>query len=428
MGIVSAILALMFLIIMHELGHFAAAKACGVKVNEFSVFFGPAIHTWQGKETKYSLRCIPLGGYCAMEGEDDDSTNPRAFCAAPLWKRAVIVAAGPFMNLVIAFVAMSIVMCSCQFMTNTVDYLAPNGAAQTAGIQQGDVITAIDGKAVYFGNDLDILTYGRTPETVDITYSHQGEIRTVTLTPNFERYMMNITVSGVSGQESLTVNTVIEGGAADKAGIKAGDVITAINGTLLVGKNDLDTALADSRGEPIAVTVTRDGETLELELTPQKAIQDIGSAIGIYSFEYRARDITNCVQDSFGYFVSTSRSIFLSFVWLFNGTVSVTEVSGPVGIVTTISSAIDATESFGEKMINLTTIASMISINLGLFNLLPLPALDGCKLLFIACMAVTRKKIPAKVEGIISAVGLVLLLIVMILVSAHDIWRLFGNG
>lgn len=424
MSLFLAILALVILIIIHELGHFIAAKACGVQVNEFSLFFGPEIVSWQGKETKYSIRCLPLGGYCAMEGEEEDSENERAFNKAPLWKRAIIIAAGPLINIVFALVVMSIVMCSTSFVTNKIDYIKPDSSADIVGIQSGDEIYEINGQRVYMASDIDILTYGRTPETIDLTILRDGEKITYTVTPDYTRYMMNITIGAASGPESLDVKSVVEGGAADKAGILAGDRLYAVNGLVLGDQYTLDEALADSKGQEITVTVTRNGENIDLMLTPNAAIQDVATAMGIYYFVYETRTLFNSIPSSIDYLISSTRSIYLSFVWLINGTVSVTEVSGPIGIVATMSEVVDSVESFRDKIINLSIIASLISINLGIANLLPIPALDGCKLLFIGYSAITRKEIPVKVEGIISAIGFIVLILIMIVVAAKDIWGL----
>ncbi len=424
MSIFLAILALVVLIIIHELGHFIAAKACGVKVNEFSLFFGPKILSWQGKETKYSIGCLPLGGYCAMEGEEEASENDRAFNKAPRWKRAIIIAAGPLINILFALVVMSIIMCTTQFVTNKIDYIKPGSSADTVGIQSGDELYKINGKRVYMASDIDILTYGQTPETIDLTILRDGEKINYTVTPDYTRYMMNITIGAASGPESLDVKSVVEGGAADKAGILAGDRLYAVNGHELGEQYTLDQALSDSKGQEITVTVTRNGENKDLKLTPEAAIQNVGTAMGLYNFVYEERTLLNSIPSSIDYLISSTRSIYLSFIWLLNGTVSVTEVSGPVGIVATMSEVVDSVETFKDKMINLFIIASLISINLGIANLLPIPALDGCKLLFIGYSAITRKEIPVKVEGIISTIGFVILIILMVLVVAKDIWGL----
>ncbi len=426
MGYLVAIFTLIFLIIIHELGHFVAAKACGVQVNEFSLFFGPELFSWQGKETKYSIRCIPLGGYCAMEGEEENSDNPRAFNKASLWKRALIIVAGPLMNIILALLIMAILMCSTLYVTNTIDYINPGSTADMQGIQSGDVIYTIDGKRVYTASDIDILNYGRTPESIDITVIRDGEKLNFTLSPDYNRYMMNITVAtDNNGDVTTVVDTVVKDGAADKAGILPGDKIVAIDGTVLADKYALDRALASSNGREMQITVERGQETLNLSLTPSVAIQDVTTAMGIYSFVYEQRNILTCIPSAIDYFISSARSIYLSFIWLINGTVPVTEVSGPIGIVSTMNDVVESAPSFGAKLSNLAIVASIISINLGVFNLLPIPALDGCKLLFIGCSAITRKEIPAKVEGIISFVGLTVLLIIMVLVAAKDIWGLF---
>ena len=175
MYIIIAILAFGVLIAVHELGHFAAAKACGVKVNEFSIGMGPAIFKKQGKETLYALRCLPIGGYCAMEGEDEDSGDERAFTRQKAWKRAIILVAGAAMNFIMGFIIVAILYSGAQgFVNNRVVETVDGFKYAENGIEPGDTIYSIDGHRVYYSSDFS--TYmSRSDGTVDMVVIRDGE-------------------------------------------------------------------------------------------------------------------------------------------------------------------------------------------------------------------------------------------------------------
>ena len=176
MYIVLAILIFGLLIIVHELGHFIAAKSLGVKVNEFSVCMGPALVQKKIGETTYSLRAIPVGGFCAMEGEDEASDNPRAFTSAKWWKRLIILAAGAFMNVLAGFVIITLVYAGAEaFGTPQIESVYPNSAMEEAGVLPGDVITAIDGQRVYLDSDVTLLLSRLRSDRTDLVVKRDGK-------------------------------------------------------------------------------------------------------------------------------------------------------------------------------------------------------------------------------------------------------------
>ena len=176
MYIVLAILIFCLLIIVHELGHFIAAKSLGVKVNEFSIFMGPAILQKQKGETIYSLRCIPIGGFCAMEGEDEASENPRAFTSAKRWKRLVILAAGPLMNFLAGFIIISLVFSGAEaFGTPTIDSVYPGSSMEEAGVLPGDTIYSVDGQRVFLDSDVSLLLGRLRSDRTDLVVKRDGQ-------------------------------------------------------------------------------------------------------------------------------------------------------------------------------------------------------------------------------------------------------------
>lgn len=334
MSIIVAFLVFLTLVTIHEFGHFIMAKWAGIKVNEFAVGMGPAILKKQKGETLYSLRIFPLGGYCAMEGEDEDSADERSFDNAKAYKRLVVILAGAFMNMLLAVVAFLIVNMQSGFTDLSIDKIEANSPAYIAGIQENDEIISYNGKKPLLFLEL----------------------------------------------RNMIINS----------------------------KNESDT-----------LTLKRDGKFINVEIKPELAtIEDNGKTI-----EYKKIGIMPKVRyDFFGAFkesINTCRYAFRSmFDFLgraFKGNVKKNEVSGPVVIIKTIASA--AKVGFSSVMFLL----GLISINLAFFNLLPFPALDGGKAVFILFEMITGIKPNKKVEYIVNIVGFSLLILLFLFVTYNDI-------
>lgn len=334
MSIIVAFLVFLTLVTIHEFGHFIMAKWAGIKVNEFAVGMGPAILKKQKGETLYSLRIFPLGGYCAMEGEDEDSADERSFDNAKAYKRLVVILAGAFMNMLLAVVAFLIVNMQSGFTDLSIDKIEANSPAYIAGIQENDEIISYNGKKPLLFLEL----------------------------------------------RNMIINS----------------------------KNESDT-----------LTLKRDGKLINVEIKPELAtIEDNGKTI-----EYKKIGIMPKVRyDFFGAFkesINTCRYAFRSmFDFLgraFKGNVKKNEVSGPVVIIKTIASA--AKVGFSSVMFLL----GLISINLAFFNLLPFPALDGGKAVFILFEMITGIKPNKKIEYIVNIVGFSLLILLFLFVTYNDI-------
>ena len=338
---VAVVLLLVLLIFPHELGHFLAAKACNVQVNEFAFGMGPAIFQHQGKETLYSIRAIPIGGYCKMEGEDfkDDGEthaenvevhhNPRAFNNKKWWQKIIILVGGAAMNFFIAIVAMSIVMAVVGIGTNQITHIQKDSPAYEAKLQPGDIIKKVDGHTV--NNQKDILTRIQNKKTVQLTIGSKEEEKIVSLTPHYNQ-KIKMNVIGVNLQASH--NPIKAVGYGTKA------------------------------------TVYMTGQVF-------RALKNLFSPGGIK------------------------------------------QVSGPVGMVNMVSQANQLGWTYYMQLL------ALISVNLGLFNLLPLPALDGGRILFVLIRKIFGKAITDKTETYVHAVGMVMLLGLMVYVTWNDILRLF---
>ena len=351
MTILFAILLFSALIFVHELGHFAAAKLSGVQVNEFALFMGPAIWKKQVGDTLYSLRCIPIGGYCAMEGEDVETDNPRSFQKAAWWKRLIILVAGAAMNFLAGLLIYAILFVPNQqiIVPEINEFTDCCTFNNEEGLHLGDRILEIDGETVYLNNDILLLLSLNTTGVHDLTVERDGK------TLEFHDYAMTHTHLDENGEEYIHY------------GFGFGKAVDA----------------------------------------------DFGDKLGY---------IWNNAMDNV-------RMVRLSLQMLISGQAGLSDMMGPVGIVAEMSEIASESQTTQIAIKNLLAIGAFIAINLAVMNLLPIPALDGGRvvalLLTTAVEKITRKKIDPKYEGYIHGVGMILLLILMAVIMFKDIWNLF---
>lgn len=328
-----AILLFLTLIIIHEFGHFIAAKLLKVKVNEFAVGFGPKLFSRQWGETKYSINLIPLGGYCAMEGEDENSSDSRAFCNKAPWKRFLIVVMGAVFNLLLGFIIVAIILApSKAFASTTIAEFDENATSQSSGLMVNDKILKVDGRKIYTTYDL----------SYSFTNVDDGKIDIIVLRDGEKKLIKNVTFK------------------TEKA-------------------DDISYLTIDFR------------------------VYGIEKTFSSY--------IKQTVNTAFSYCAVIWRSLFD----LIGGKYGISAVSGPVGVTVAIG------EAAKQSLANILPIMALITINLGLFNLLPIPALDGGRLLFILIEMIARRPVPQKYEAAVHTVGFVILLIFMLIIAAKDI-------
>ena len=348
MTILFAILLFSVLIFVHELGHFLAAKTFGVRVNEFAMFMGPAIFKKQVGDTLYSLRCIPIGGYCAMEGEDEDTDDPRSFQKAAWWKRLIILVAGSAMNLVAGFLILAIVFAPAkQFVVPVIDS-AETGCTvvREGGLQIGDRFLELDGEKIYVQSDFSMLLQLNPGDTHDIVVLRNGE------KIKFDDYKM------------------------------------------------------------------------EMHLFPGEEIKRYGFSFGVVDATFG-----NKLQYVINSGWNVVRSVRLSLQMIVSGQAGLKDMTGPVGIVQMMSDTAAASPTAMDAFLNMLYIGGFIAINLAVMNLLPIPALDGGRvvglLLTTGIEAVTRKKLDPKYEGYIHGIGMILLLVLMAVILFKDIFVIF---
>lgn len=426
MNILLAIVALSFLILIHELGHFMVARWAGVKVLEFAIFMGPKLFSWRRGETDYSIRAIPMGGFCKMEGEEEASDDSRAFNRKPAGKRALIVAAGAVMNILIAILIITIISFFMGYNTRTIDNLSEQSPLLQAGIQPGDKIVSYDKKVVFYPTDISTFLMFAEGEPVEVAYRREGVqgVQRTTVTPmkTEPSWLIGITVRVNDGVATNVIDTVSKDTPAGMAGLQPGDIIRRIDEVTVNERNDLARYLQESGDKPVSITVERNGESItvhDVKPIPSETYYDLG-----VQFEHKKGDVLGSISSGISYSLSTIRSVYLTLGWLFSGKVSFREVSGPVGIVTTIGDVVDMGRVFSEKLMYLLQISAFLSLNLGVMNLLPFPALDGGKLLLILIEKIRRKPIDPEKEAWISMVGFILLIILLIATLFNDIPRL----
>lgn len=347
--IIVALLIFGILIMIHELGHFTAARLCGVHINEFSIGMGPKVLQKKTKKqgTLLSLRAFPIGGYVSMLGEDEDEDAPDSFSRKPVWQRMLIVVAGAAMNLVLGFLIVLIIVCL------TRDLLASTTIAQ---FKEGATSCAEGGLAV-----------GDTVLKVNDTRVHTGE--------------------------ELTYEIMSQG------------------------------------YEPLTLTVEREGERIVLENVVFPQFEEKGTVFGDYDFlvyGITSPNLGQLLRAAWHRSVSLVKMVWDSIADLVTGRYSVEALSSPIGVTAAVKDTITGSGWTGKQILQyVLNITAVISINLGVFNLLPFPALDGGRFVFLIVEAIIRRPIPRELEARIHFVGIVILLALMVLVVGKDVIALF---
>ena len=429
MKILIAVIIFSAIILFHEFGHFLFAKLNGIGVTEFSLGMGPRLFSFQKGETRYSLKLLPIGGSCAMVGEDTDEEDlPGSFNAASVGGRISVVAAGPVFNFILAFVLAVIIVGFVGYDPAEVVEVENGSPVAEAGLEKGDVITEYDGYHVDLAKDLYVYMYLndlKEGDTVTMKVKCDGETRTITYTPDVSvRYLLGFNRSDAS---SMTVESLIDGMPLQEAGLQAGDTITAINGTEIADGEAYDAYLEEHplSNEPVEITYDRDGLDYTVTITPREYrtpqlefSYNLGytKTSGLQVLKYGALEIKYMV-----------RTTLLSLKELVTGQLGVDDLSGPVGVVDAIGDTYEESKSEGTLAVwvNMMYMAILLSANLGVMNLLPFPALDGGRLVFLIVEAIRKKPVNREVEGMIHFAGLMMLMLLMVVVMYHDILRIF---
>lgn len=318
-----------FLIFIHESGHFLVAKACKIKVKEFAIGFGPTIWRKQGKETKYALRLIPLGGFVSMLGEEERSEEEGSFSKASIPKRIAVVLAGGLVNIVFGLLVYFILVSTTgNYITTTIDTVVPNYAATEAGLQTNDEILKIDGKKVRLKSDIDEQIQKSNGEDILLTIKRENETKDITLTPTVEETKaIGIYLGTQDSDMSGEIKSIYQNSPAEKVGIKAGDKIVSVNGEEVNGDPyKIVNLISQSESNDIAIDIMRDNEIMSFNVTAeiQKSYK-----MGV-TFNLAENNFVNNIYYGFWDTVDFSLSIVDNLKMMFSGKVSADQLMGPV--------------------------------------------------------------------------------------------------
>lgn len=426
LNILVAIIIFSVIVVFHELGHFLLAKKNGIEVTEFSLGMGPRLLSTVKGNTRYSLKLFPIGGSCMMVGEDGEEDGPGSFGHASVWGRISVVAAGPIFNFILAFVFALVITSVMGYDPPKVLSVEENSPAEEAGLQVGDIITSFQGKPISIGRDISLYEslYGMQQDQIKMTVKRDGKKIDLNFKAASEKkYMLGFSYVP-DGEPEIT--EVFVDGAMMKAGVLAGDVITAVDGTKVSTGEELQTYLGEHPlGEnAVMITVSRDGKEKEFTVQPTVRTQvSTGFVYNLYREKTNFFGVLKYSAVEVRYWISSTID---SLGLLIKGTFRVNDLSGPVGIVDAIGSSVEEAKSEGTVVMWMQMFywAILLSANLGVMNLLPLPALDGGRLVFLLIEAVTKKKVNPNIEGMIHFAGFVLLMALMVFVFMNDIKRL----
>lgn len=426
LNILVAIIIFSVIVVFHELGHFLLAKKNGIEVTEFSLGMGPRLLSTVKGNTRYSLKLFPIGGSCMMVGEDGEEDGPGSFGHASVWGRISVVAAGPIFNFILAFVFALVITSVMGYDPPKVLSVEENSPAEEAGLQVGDIITSFQGKPISIGRDISLYEslYGMQQDQIKMTVKRDGKKIDLNFKAASEKkYMLGFSYVP-DGKPEIT--EVFVDGAMMKVGVLAGDVITAVDRTKVSTGEELQTYLGEHPlGEnAVTITVSRDGKEKEFTVQPTVRTQvSTGFVYNLYREKTNFFGVLKYSAVEVRYWISSTID---SLGLLIKGTFRVNDLSGPVGIVDAIGSSVEEAKSEGTVVMWMQMFywAILLSANLGVMNLLPLPALDGGRLVFLLIEAVTKKKVNPNIEGMIHFAGFVLLMALMVFVFMNDIKRL----
>ena len=410
-GIIKFIILISFLVIIHEGGHFLMAKAVGMRANQFSVGFGPSIWEKQIGETLYAVRWIPLGGYVALEGEEEDSDDPKAFNNRPIWARFLVVIMGATVNIVFALAAFFIIYFSAgAYPTTVVESFTEGSAGEIAGIQVNDEIYKIDGKRMRTLSAITEYLRVNKGKPINVTVKRGNDKISYSVSPNVqETGLIGLTFDN----NTAVIDDVSVDSPAREADFKKGDEILSVNGNKFTTVEDFTAIISNSANVPVSITLLRDGETIEKEVTP--VCPELLKKYVIGFVGKTSNDKIGLIGYSFWESISQMQQMLNQVYEIFTGQINVKYLSGPVGIAKVVGQT-----STGSAFL---TLLIFISLNLGIVNLLPIPPLDGGKLLFIIIEGITRKRPNPKIELYLQMAGMALLLLLMVFVTFNDITR-----
>ena len=415
------------LIFVHELGHFLAARRVGVRVLTFSLGFGPKILKFKRGDTEYCVSAIPLGGYVKMAGENPDdprSGQPDEFLSKTKWQRFQILIMGPLMNIVLAVIVLAIVLSqgvaimAYRDQPPVVGSVVAGSPAERVGLQRGDRILTVSDDEVETWEDLLLAIAMKPDRDVPLTIERQGQTRSLVIRTTAEgKYEIgNI---GVLPDTYAVVRNPLPGGVGERAGLKDGDLVVSIAGERIISGTQFRKAIEKNGGREVVMVVRRGDEELHINVTPEKR-----GAIGMLDVYPGDQTISitpgpfEALKLSVEQNIKSSGLIFTTLAGLLTGDTSVRQLQGPVGIAQLSG------ESAALGWVHLFELMAMLSINLGILNLMPIPVLDGGHILILLMEGVARRDFSMAVKEKMLLAGFVVLMMLMVTVIYNDLTRI----
>jgi len=430
--VISFVIVLGVLVFIHEFGHFCVAKLSDIKVEKFSLGFGPKLIGFRKGETEYMLSLLPLGGYVKMVGEAPGEEIPeedrrRSFTAKSPLNRAAIVAAGPVMNLILAFILLPLIYIigievpAYLEEPTAVGYVFADSPANKAGIKKGDIIKLVDGKPVATWNDFIAITSLNPESTLRFSITRGDRVIESTVNPEASAKTGAGTV-GILPPMRPRISSVNSGYPAYKAGLRAGDEIVAVNGHKITHWLELEALVSkDASGKKF--TIRRGEKTFDVDITPRAAGDGKRFIIGVSREEDRAlkkygvgESITRGLSAS----VEMTEKLFVVIKGLIVGQYSLKTLGGPIMIAQVAGRAAH------EGLSDILSLVAFLSLQLGIINLFPIPVLDGGHIMFLAVESIKGKPLSDRFMGVAQQIGIALIISLMVLVTYNDIFRIFS--
>lgn len=399
---------------VHEFGHFLASKLLKVGVDEFSIGFGPKIVQKKFKGTMYSLRWLPLGGYCAIEGEEPDENGQESetsYQRKKPWEKIIILVMGVTFNFILALIVFICVYLPGNVATTQILSYTEDSVLVEAGLQPNDIIRSLNGKEVKLHSQIANFDMPEDSNDVVVEYERDGQLYTTTV-KDAKRIEGKIGISfsiDEEGNQTNQIELTSAGSSSTEAGMKSGDIILSVNDVSTPDAMSVVNEIEDKANQEVTVKVQRGEEILEFKLTPQATeVFDLG----IMTIGTTKSNLSYAFIET----VENIKSIVGSYADLFTGKVSISNMSGIVGIGEVVSKS--------EGVLNFFFLMAMISMAVGVANILPFPPLDGGKIVLVLIEAITKKKVSEKVELALSYAGLGALLLLTLFVTYKDIIRI----
>jgi len=432
--LISFLIVLGILIFVHELGHFLIAKKSGVGVLKFSLGFGPKLIGFKKGETEYLISALPLGGYVKMIGEEPgegvkEEDKNKSFANKPVSSRAGIVFAGPVMNILLALLLFPVIYMLGIHVPEYMDkqpvvgYVLKDSAAEKAGLKAGDIILAIDGRDIKTWETFESLIISNPDRKLRIDIKRVDNIIQKELTPIPSQHNGG-GISGILPPMNPIIGGVVSGLPAEKGGLKTDDVILSVDGIQITHWAELQDAIQNSEGKEKWLTVKRGEETLNLSVKPKLNKETKIYVIGIspkQGFVAKKYSFPNAVITGTKKMAEMTVFTFVIIKKLFVGEVSIKTLGGPLMIAQVAGQAAES------GLTAFLSLMAMLSLQLGILNLLPIPVLDGGYLLFFGIEKLRGKPMQEKTMGIAQQVGMVLLILLMVFVTYNDILRFVGR-